>query len=76
MELPIQIRGPLDSPQIKMDADFLKTALKQAGKQKLLEKASDELGVDLGDDTSSEGLKKSAGDLLGGFLKKKTDKKE
>jgi hypothetical protein len=41
-----------------------------------LEKASDELGVDLGDDTSSEGLKKSAGDLLGGFLKKKTDKKE
>lgn len=76
MELPIYIRGPIDSPQIKMDSDFLEDALKQAGKQKLLEKASEELGIDLGDDVSSESLEKKAGDLLGGFLKKKSEDKE
>jgi uncharacterized protein (TIGR03546 family) len=73
MEMPIEIRGPIDSPRIKVDADFLKDALKNAGKQKMLEEASKELGVDLGDDTSSEGLKKAAGDLLGGFLKKNSE---
>ncbi len=73
MELPIHIRGPIDSPSIKMDTDFLQNALKQAGKKKLLEKAGEELGIDLGDDTSSEGLKKAAEGLLGGFLNKKKD---
>jgi hypothetical protein len=73
MELPINIRGRIDSPSIKKDTDFLQNALKQAGKKKLLEKAGEELGIDLGDDTSSEGLKKAAGDLLGGFLNKKKE---
>jgi hypothetical protein len=76
MDMPFAIRGPIDSPQIKIDADFLKNALKSAGKKRLLEEASKELGVDLGDDSSSEGLKKAAGDLLGGFLKKKSQKNE
>lgn len=76
MELPLMIRGPIDSPQIKLEADFLKQALKKAGKERLLEEASKELGVELGDDASSDGLKKAAGDLLGGFLKKKTEEKE
>ena len=74
MEMPIAIRGPIDSPQIKVDSDFLEEALKSAGRKKLLEKASEELGIDLGDDTSSEGLKKAAGELLGGFLNKKSEK--
>ena len=73
MELPINIRGPIDSPSIKMDTDFLQNALKQAGKKKLLEKAGEELGIDLGDDTSSEGLKDAAESLLGGFLNKKKE---
>lgn len=73
MELPINIRGPIDSPSIKMDTDFLQNALKQADKKKLLEKAGEELGIDLGDDTSSDGLKNAAESLLGGFLNKKKD---
>ncbi|MDA1065722.1 MAG: hypothetical protein O3C43_04390 [Verrucomicrobia bacterium] len=76
MDMPLAIRGPIDSPMIKVDADFLQNALKSAGKKRLLDEASKELGIDLGDDSSSEGLKKAAGDLLGGFLKKKTEKNE
>ena len=76
MDMPLAIRGPIDSPRIKVDANFLKNALKSAGKKRLLDEASKELGIDLGDDTSTEGLKKAAGDLLGGFLKKKTEKNE
>jgi hypothetical protein len=76
MDMPLAIRGPIDSPRIKVDADFLKNALKSADKKRLLEEASKELGIDLGDDTSSEGLKKAAGDLLGGFFKKKSEKND
>jgi len=75
MELPLAIRGPIDRPQIKLEADFLSGALKNAGKQRLLEEASEELGVDLGDVSSEEDLKKKAGDLLQGFLKKKAEEK-
>jgi len=74
-ELPLAIRGPIDRPQIKLEADFLSGALKNAGKQRLLEEASEELGVDLGDVSSEEDLKKKAGDLLQGFLKKKAEEK-
>ena len=76
MDMPLAIKGPIDAPRVKVEADFLKNALKSAGKRKLLDEASKELGVDLGDDTSSEGLQKAAGNLLGGFLKKKSDDKK
>lgn len=72
VEMPIAIKGPIDAPRIKVEADFLKNALKSAGKKKLLDEASKELGIDLGDDTSSGGLQEAAGSLLGGFLKKKS----
>ena len=76
MDLPLNIRGPIDSPSIKMDTNFLQSALKQAGKKKLLEAAGEELGIDLGDDTSSEGLKDAAESLLGGFLNRKKDEEK
>lgn len=76
MDMPLAIKGPIDAPRAKVEADFLKNALKSAGKRKLLDEASKELGVDLGDDTSSEGLQKAAGNLLGGFLKKKSEDKK
>ena len=73
IDMPIAIKGPIDTPRIKIEADFLTNALKSAGKKKLLDEASKELGIDLGDDTSSEGLQEAAGNLLGGFLKKKSE---
>ncbi len=75
MTLPLEIRGPIDSPKIKLEADFLKSALTQAGKKRLLGEASEKLGVDLGDDASKDALKEKAGSLLEGFLKKKTEEK-
>ncbi|MBC2607378.1 hypothetical protein [Pelagicoccus albus] len=62
--LPLAIRGPLDSPGVKLESKALEKILVSAGKQKLLDEASKKLGLE-GDDADA------AGKLLEGIFKKK-----
>lgn len=62
--LPLAIRGPLDSPGIKLESKALETIALSAGKKKLMDEASKKLGLD-GEESGS------VGKLLEGLFKKK-----
>lgn len=62
--LPLQIRGPLDRPGVKLESKVLEKILVSAGKQKLVEEATKKLGIK-GDEAGA------AGELLEGLFKKK-----
>ena len=64
MTLPLQIRGPLDRPGVKLESKALEKILVSAGKQKLVEEATKKLGIK-GDEAGA------AGELLEGLFKKK-----
>ncbi|MDQ8205615.1 hypothetical protein [Pelagicoccus sp. SDUM812003] len=66
VSLPVNIRGPLDSPAVKLDSKALEKVLVSAGKSRLLEEASKKLGVE-----GESGDKPK--DLLKGLLKKKLE---
>ncbi len=62
--LPLNIRGPLDSPGVKLESNALQRLLVSAGKKKLLDEAGKKLGLEgeVGDKPA---------DLLKGLLDKK-----
>lgn len=62
--LPLQIRGALDRPGVKLESKALEKILVSAGKKKLMDEASKKLGLD-GDEAGA------AGQLLEGLFKKK-----
>lgn len=62
--LPLAIRGPLDSPAVKLEGDALQKVLGTAAKEKLLDEASKKLGLE-GEDAEK------ANELLDGLFKKK-----
>lgn len=62
--LPLEIRGPLDRPGVKLESKALEKILVSAGKKKLLDEATKKLGLE-GDDAGK------AGELLNGLFKKK-----
>ena len=61
--LPINLRGPIDNPQVKLESKALEKVLVSAGKKKLLDKAAKKLGED-------EKLGGALQGLLGGSEKK------
>ncbi|MDQ8199079.1 hypothetical protein QEH56_13005 [Pelagicoccus enzymogenes] len=62
--LPLQIRGPLDRPGIKLESDALQKLAEAALKKKATEEVSKKLGLE-GDEAEA------AGKLLDGLFKKK-----
>jgi len=62
--LPIAIKGPLDSPGVKVESDAIQKVLLGAGKRRLLDEVSKKLGDDSGE-------KSGAGQLLEGLFRKK-----
>jgi len=72
LELPIEIRGPIDNPSIRFDKSSLGDAVLNAGKAELTNKVQSELSRRLGgSDTEEEGsgdVKESASGLLKGLL--------
>ena len=61
--LPINIRGPIDSPAVRLDPKAMEKVLVSAGKKALLDEATKKLGVE-GDSSNPE-------DLLKGLFDKK-----
>ncbi|MBK1875697.1 hypothetical protein [Pelagicoccus mobilis] len=64
LTLPVAIKGPLDSPGIKLDSKALEKILVSTGKKKLLDEATKKFGLE-GDEADA------AGQLLEGLFKKK-----
>lgn len=65
--LPLAIRGPIDSPGVKLESDALEKILLSAGKKKLMDEAAKELGID------AESGAKPADMLRGLFDRKKKE---
>lgn len=64
LTLPLQIRGPLDRPGVKLESKALQKIVGSAVKKKALDEVSKKLGLE-GDDAGA------AGELLEGLFKKK-----
>ena len=77
LTIPVEVRGPMDNPSVRVDSSAMQKALLGAGQKeaarRLQEEAAKRLGVETGKE--GEGLEDTAKDLLGGFLKKKTEPK-
>ncbi len=73
LSIPLFLRGPIDNPRVKLDSKAMTQALADAGKNELINRAAEKLGIDPSDAGDGEKLEDKAKKILGGFLKKKSE---